>query len=553
MRAAYPIAVSLCAALVWSGAPTMAQQVRWPELLQYRTTGLDLEFVRVDDELRAERGELELYARTLDLSLRSWQHGHWTTEGAERVSRIRVSSPGAQAMELLLEDVVVPAGASLSMRGLDGRELAGPIPLELPNGVQEYAAPMVFADDAVVEYREPLAAAFQGRFTINGLAHAYRSMEAMEREGPCHVNVTCSPEADGWQDVIKATVRISVVTPEGNGWCSGTLVNNVRQDCTPYILSAYHCGRTSTAAQFNQYKFYFNFQYASCTGGAYSTSQYLTGAQRVAYSDDYAPQYQGLGGSDFMLLRTNVQVPAQFQPYWAGWDAANTASVAADGVCIHHPTGAPKRISTYTQTLTTGHPLASSGLLSHYKAKWAATQNGHGVTEQGSSGAGLFKPHAEHGPVLIGTLTGSSSGMSCTNNSGTAYFGKMSYHWTNNPNAAALKLKYWLDPDATGTLALAGSAAPCGAAVVLPEVSAHVPMAVHPNPADGKFHIVLPTAFNDRTDLSVMDVSGRLVATETLARTREAVVDLSLLPTGLYTVVAQDDVHRATARISIQH
>src|SRR5690606_40676317 len=126
---------------------------------------------------------------------------------------------------------------------------------------------------------------------------------------------------------------------------------NVRQDCAPYILTAWHCGRTSTTAHFNQYKFYFNFQYAQCAGGAYSTAQYMTGAQLKAYSDDYAPQYQGLGGSDFMLLRTNAPVPDAFAPYWAGWDAQCIATVTADGVCIPHPSCQPQRYSILTQSV----------------------------------------------------------------------------------------------------------------------------------------------------------------------------------------------------------
>lgn len=499
-------------------------------LTVHRAAPFDAVAVAADDARRDTDDELRLYARHQVLGITS-ADGVWETAGDERICRLAVASPGAKAMGLLMEAVAVPPGARIRMVDMDGRELRGFAPVELPDGVHEYATPPVQGDAWVLEYREPVDAPFQGGFAVPWLSHAYRDVgEDVLREGPCHVNVACSPERDGWESEIDATVRISVVTPQGSGWCSGTLVNNVRQDCAPYILTAWHCGRLSTTAQFNQYQFFFNFQYATCAGGAYSLNQVMTGAQLKAFSDDYAPQYQGVGGSDFMLLRTNAAVPASFDPYWAGWDATNIANVTQDGVSIHHPTGAPKRISTFTQTATTGHPMASSGLMTHYKLKWAQTTNGFGVTEQGSSGAGLFKPHATAGPVLIGTLTGSSSGTNCTNNQGTIYYGKMSYHWTNNPNTAQQKLKAWLDPDATGTLVLAGSRSPCTSSVTVPERSAPA-LVLRPNPASDRLHIDGVADFPLRW--TIFDASGRTMSHGRITGDMEA-ISLTDLSSGMY-------------------
>lgn len=497
----------------------------------HRAAEFDAQAVALDDQRREEQGELHLYGRSLALGVSSTADGSWSVEAQDRVCRLAVTSPGAQAMELFMEEVFVPAGARMRILDSEGMELHPVVNIDPPVGVHEFSTPLVAGDAWVLEYREPADASFQGRFALPLLGHAYRDVPMLvDREGDCHVNVACTPESNGWEGPIRATVRISVVVPQGAGWCSGTLMNNVRQDCTPYFLTAWHCGRTSTTAQFNQYKFYFNFQYATCAGGAYSTSQLMTGAQLKAYSDDYVEALQGLGGSDFMLLRTNVAVPASFDPYWAGWDATNISNVAADGVCIHHPTGAPKRISSYTQTLTTGHPMASSGLLSHYKLKWAQTVNGFGITEYGSSGSGVFKPHAV-GPVLIGTLTGSSSGMTCTNNTGTSYFGKMSYHWTGNPNTAAQKLKAWLDPDDTGTLAIGGSASPCSfpagvERVVEPE------LVLAPNPAQDRIWVKdLPNP----AEWMIFDASGRPISKGLSVDATDGIVLQDIAP-GLYTL-----------------
>lgn len=525
-------------ALAWSPMVALGQPAGMP-LPILRAVAFDATAVQQDDERREQAGELPLYGRKLALAVSS-ADGTWSVDGSERVCRLAVSSPGALAMELFLEDVSVPAGARMRITTLDGQELHPYVGMDLPQDVHEYATPLVSGDSWVLEYREPVDALQPGRFSLPWLSHAYRDVEAFtDREGNCHVNVACSPERDGWEGPIKATVRISVVVPQGTGWCTGTLVNNVRQDCAPYILSAFHCGRESTTANFNQYKFYFNFQYAGCSGGSYSTAQFMTGAQLKAYSNDYNPQYQGLGGSDFMLLHTNAGIPGSFEPYWAGWDATNLSTVTADGVCIHHPTGAPKRISSYTQTLTTGHPMASSGLMSHYKLIWAATEHGWGITEVGSSGSGLFKHMDGTGPVLIGTCTGNSSGMTCSNHSGWAYFGKMSYHWTNNPNTANLKLKAWLDPDNTGTTVLGGSDSPCSSPAGTAEQLRQGQLSAYPNPASGLVTIGQVVGADAR--FTVFNATGHAVLTGRISDKRPT-IDVAGLPNGAYLVRLESDL-----------
>ncbi len=552
MNASYQLALTrkmTCLAALLLAVCSLQAQVPF-----IHAPAFDAAAVQADDQQRAQAGELPLYGRTLPIMAGSDNSGVWSIEGRERVWRLGISSPGALALECFLDRVNVPSGATLGISASDGSGLSEPRAIELPDDVHEFSTALEAGDACILEYREPVDAPQRGSFRVASVGHAYRDVWPVSaREGNCHVNVACEPESDGWEGPIDATVRISVVVSQGTGWCTGTLVNNVRQDCAPYILSAWHCGRTSTTAQFNQYKFYFNFQYATCSGGAYSMAQYMTGAQLKAYSDDYAPQYQGLGGSDFMLLRTNLSIPAAYDPYWAGWDATNLSTVTADGVCVHHPTGAPKRISSYTQTLTTGHPMASSGLMSHYKVIWAQTVHGWGITENGSSGAGLFKQIEGTGPVLIGTCTGNSSGMNCSNHTGTAYFGKMSYHWTGNPNAANIKLKAWLDPDNTGTLVLAGSDDPCAAPNAIPETAAALSPLLAPNPADEQIMLRLPAEFVFPAQARLVDALGRTAAKWTILPGDRS-LDIRNLPAGAYTLtLPQAGKQTLSGRILIAH
>ncbi|HJW27834.1 MAG TPA: hypothetical protein VJ508_01155, partial [Saprospiraceae bacterium] len=78
---------------------------------------------------------------------------------------------------------------------------------------------------------------------------------------PCHPNAACKTDSL-YRLISNSDVRIRLVHDEGIGWCSGSLINNVRQDKTPYLLTAYHC-------QYNYHPQYanwrFDFEYASTT------------------------------------------------------------------------------------------------------------------------------------------------------------------------------------------------------------------------------------------------------------------------------------------------
>ncbi|MCC6540690.1 MAG: T9SS type A sorting domain-containing protein [Flavobacteriales bacterium] len=75
-----------------------------------------------------------------------------------------------------------------------------------------------------------------------------------------------------------------------------------------------------------------------------------------------------------------------------------------------------------------------------------------------------------------------------------------------------------------------------------------------PNPNDGVFRVELPNGITGRTELQVLDMSGRMVAQQITATTTGAItMDLANLPSGLYTVWAIGNGERIHARVSIQH
>jgi PKD repeat protein len=315
-----------------------------------------------------------------------------------------------------------------------------------------FSTTFLSGSEQIIEYFEPAYARGQGTFRISSLAHQYRSVMAQD----CEINIICSPEGDNWQDEKRGVVRVYVVEGNQAGWCTGSLMNNTNLDCSRYILTAFHCGVNASTANFNQWKFYFNFEATSCGGGDGGLqTNVMTGCTKKASSNDNG----GATGSDFLLLQmTSTTSPAWWSNvYYNGWSKEGIAP-ASGSVCIHHPNGDNKKIST-----TTGNSNSTTwGAVpnTHWQVYWGGSLNGWGVTEGGSSGSPLFNSNG----LVLGTLTGGGSFCNSVQAGGQNQpdaFGKFSYHWSSNGSTNATKLQPWLDPTNSGVNTLAGAYSPC--------------------------------------------------------------------------------------------
>jgi PKD repeat protein len=124
------------------------------------------------------------------------------------------------------------------------------------------------------------------------------------------------------------------------------------------------------------------------------------------------------------------------------------------GVSIHHPQGDVKMISTFTEPLVSSYynSVSDDPDGKYWRVNWSETQNGHGVTEGGSSGSPIF----DQDGLVVGSLTG--GGASCTFLDYADYYGKLNVAWEpTTKNDSTKVLSYWLDPDHTEVLTLSGS------------------------------------------------------------------------------------------------
>jgi hypothetical protein len=288
--------------------------------------------------------------------------GTWTTlSNGARQWQVIVKTEGAEALSYLFEKFYLHGGSTLRIQNLQGQDVH---PVLTSKDVETHGmanAALCAGSAHILTLTEPVyttpSEILIDRVMYNYRSTGYGSAEKINESDPCEVNVNCSPVGDAWQDEKRGVARIYVVEGNQAGWCSGSLVNNTAQDCKPYFLTALHCGVASTAANMNQWKFYFRYEAPTCvnpTSVGTLASHMINGCLRIADANDGG----GNTGSDFLLVKLgnnnneatviNNLKSTNINAYWNGWNA-NTAATTG-GVSIHHPAGDIKKISTFTGT-----------------------------------------------------------------------------------------------------------------------------------------------------------------------------------------------------------
>jgi PKD repeat protein len=431
----------------------------------------NLEQLRAEDILRDKNGELYRIGVPIFTNTTTENNGLWTTQpNGDRIWELKIKAAGAEALSFIFSTFKLYGSSVFSVTDPNGIYRHKPVSKEdMLEDFQQHLA-LCFGDELILRLVEPKGTQ-ASEILMDRVMYDYRStgnpmIQKINESETCEINVNCSPVGDAWQDEKRGVARILITDASGQGWCSGSLVNNTAQDCKPLFLTALHCGITTSAANSNLWKFYFRYESPSCTNPSTAGTlddYFITGCVRKANSNDNG----GDTGSDFLLLQLGTAAneaatittlkTANFNAYWNGWDANNSA--AAGGAGIHHPAGDIKKISTFSAT-PSSQTYGGAAANTHWMFSWSANSNGHGVTEGGSSGSPVFKSNGR----IFGTLTGGSS--FCNQLTAPDLYGKVSYHWTSNSTNANYRLKTFLDPGNTGALVLDGSSNPCSAPTI---------------------------------------------------------------------------------------
>ncbi len=334
--------------------------------------------------------------------------------------RLMIISEGALTLNLKFSEYKIPENAVLYIYNFDKSDIIGGFTSANMQKSGTFATSLIKGDKIILEYFEPYKSDFSGKLVIDRVTHGFRGIgetgKIFGSSGDCNMNVAC-PDADVWQNQVRS---VCMLVTGGSGFCTGTLINNTREDGTPYILTANHCYEDPA-----DLVFWFNWQSQTCDNPSSSPAHDdLSGA--VLRAKDYE--------SDFCLFEMNDVPPYTYNVYYAGWNNEDIPS--SSSVCIHHPNADIKKISFDDNASVSDYYLGSSSdAQSHWKVIWDRNT----TTEPGSSGSPLFNQDGR----IIGQLHGGYA--SCDNLDQPDWFGKFSYSW-NTGATPETRLKDWLDP-----------------------------------------------------------------------------------------------------------
>ena len=499
-------------------------------IASYPLPPLDNKQLQAAEAARRGPGIAPRFAETIDVALRPETHGSWEqlADGRE-VWRLRIQSPGAHSLNLGFSAYTMPVGGSLILYQSKGKEVIGPF---TPADNEEHAelwTPILPGDDLIVEVQLAAGTRPALNLEIKTINHDFLGFSLL-MSGSCNLDVVCGTE-DGWgivdqyRDIIQS---VAVIGLNGNTFCTGFLVNNTRQDCRPFFMTANHCG--INAGNSPSLVVYWNYLNSVCrqpgspaSGGPGdgTLTDFNTGS---LFRASHAP-------SDMTLVELDDPVSPTANAFFAGWSAINTP--AQDTIiCIHHPSTDEKRISfefdgTYVGNWGSGSTPVPNG--THLVvADWDI-----GTTEGGSSGSPLFNSRKQ----VIGQLHGGAA--SCNNNSFDSY-GWMHTSWEGG-GSPQNRLKDWLDPDNSGQLELDGRYQLQCSYYVL----ADPPSATLCAPDAASFQLTVGETFEDTVSLSFLSLpEGLEILLSDTTAIPGGLLNLSIsgtenVPTGTYLLNLQ--------------
>jgi hypothetical protein len=472
--------------------------------------------------------------RTVDLS--PGTNGTWQHTSGYNVWLAHIVSPGAYSLGIVFNEYRLEPGVKVFVYDPDMRDVKGAF--TSGNNKKSGILPVghVEGEEVIVEVQVPEGMTDWGELRIESLSHAYLDLNEHLGAGDCDpgvfgcsqacmIDVNCE-EGTGWQDEKRSVVRIFTTRQ----YCTGVLVNNTSYDGTPYVLTAEHC--ISSQAYANLTIFLFNYESPNCFGGDGTKNQSISGSDLVATGDSI----------DFTLVRLSLTPPADYEPYYAGWDRSGTASPVS--VSIHHPWGDVKKITIDEQEPDKPEKQSDVPYTDlddyFYFSYWWIRRWEQGSTQGGSSGSPLFNAAGR----VIGSLSGGVArcGDSIGYDSGSDrviydnsfnyddYYTQFHYAWDYYA-ASDKSLKSWLDPGNTGVNALGGYE-PAGIGPLKQSVAHR--FEIFPNPASRLLYIRTDAPLTGEIFFQILALNGTVLLSGQLDSSMNSELDISSLGPGAY-------------------
>ena len=205
------------------------------------------------------------FAESIEVNINPQTHGTWENlKKGKAVWRLQIHSANALSLNLGFSQFFLPKNAEFFIYTPNHETILGPFTASDNDLHKQLWTPIIEGDEVVLELqiaRESLSELALELGTVN---HDFMGFGQKLLSGSCNLDVLCGaadgfPRVDDYRDIIRSAAAYSI---GGTLACSGALINNARNDCTPYFLTADHCGvRNNNAASV---VVYWNYQNSVC-------------------------------------------------------------------------------------------------------------------------------------------------------------------------------------------------------------------------------------------------------------------------------------------------
>jgi len=389
--------------------------------------------------------------------------GKWSQAGGISTWQYAVQVPTAVSLSFHAIPAALPEGARLTVRSASSTMTYGP--RDLAHG--DFWSRIQPGDILQFSLSVPTAARAQVRLQIVSLQAGYRSLGIGVNDHPYYRALVRAAGASGNSGCVQ-NYECSITagnTPPGHATlgvvvsneyqCTGTLINDVPGDNTPYVLTARHC-QTGQASGGNP-------------GAASNVTIYwdATTPCGTALGSIYDPGIQTQTGAqtvveqqDAWLIRLS-DAPVVSDAQFAGFDASGGAVLG--GYTVHHALGYNKQ---YTGWYGQAAAVQQSDVLgSNFVSDYWEVVNQLGNIGPGASGSGLFDQNNHLvGSLTLGRTASDTSGYEMcpatppatpNGTNGMADFTSLAVVWNSTADTTSTTgsatLQSVLDPGNTGT------------------------------------------------------------------------------------------------------
>lgn len=375
--------------------------------------------------LYSSKNKSNIYGVARNLNLDFYQNGRTQIIDDLKITRLSIKSKTATNINLYFSKFILNEESKLFIYDPMYNEVIGALNYKNNNQQNDLAVCSIKGDEIIIELQESQNSKNKNEIKVGKIYHGFKST-GYNTSSYCENNIICDNTLL-INKLKKAIVKLEVEGTTKTSLCTGTIINNMKEDKSPFIIIANHCLEEGT----NKFNVIFNYDSPSCnTTTKPIKNQSMYGASILA-NNKYL---------DFALIKLNDSIPSSYEPYFAGINLSKASNIAVSNFYgIHHPSGDVKKISYSTYQISTSTFDDNLDLVCDENSHWVVKWNS-GVTEGGSSGSGIFDKNG----YLLGTLSGGSS--SCKNQNEFDFFSKIGISW-DKYTSANLQIKKWLDPN----------------------------------------------------------------------------------------------------------